>query len=1021
MTIPTEPVGSIPRTKELIAALGKTHGSDPALEPLYEAAVRDTIARFEQTGSPVITDGEQRKYHNFWTYCVEGLPNTSPDGFKIPFAAGHVRRMLRLTDGPFRYQNRADKYLDAAIRLAHVPVKQAVISPSALSLMYPVEDIAGYSRDQFVDDLLREHENEVRACLKKGAHKVQIDFTEGRLAVKVDPSGELLHRFIELNNLALSRFSAEERKRIGVHTCPGGDRDSTHSADVDYAELLPSLFELRVGNFYIALAGEKDRARVLEVIRDHMKADHRVFVGVVAPIDPHVETPEEVRDRVLEAAQYIPVEQLGTTDDCGFAPFAMIPRRAGKRLLKRSVPACSARNSPRRFSGASNGGERRRGRTASHRGLAKRKEHPSCAQRAEDALREQREWFRVTLSSIGDAVIATDIEGRVSFLNHVAESLTGWTDSEAKGQPLDAVFRIINEETRQAVENPATRALQEGTIVGLTNHSVLIAKDGTERPIDDSVAPIRGKEGEVVGCVLVFRDVSERRRWEKENASRLAAARLLASIVESSEDAIVSKSLDGVIQSWNAGAERIFGYTAEQAVGRHISLIIPEDRADEEASIIARIRAGERIEHFDTIRTRSDGRSVQISLTISPVRDEDGRVIGASKIARDITRRKAAEEALRQLAADLSDSNRRKEEFLATLAHELRGPLAPLRSALAILNVSEDGGTLAETRGMMERQLNQMVRLIDDLLDVSRISSGKLELRNERVELASIIHHAVEAIRPLAVCGSHEITVTLPPEPIYLYADAARLQQVFSNLLNNSCKYSEAHGKIGVTAELQGSDVVVTVKDTGIGIPTDKLDSIFQMFSQVDQSLERSKSGLGIGLTLVKRLVELHGGSILAHSEGLGKGSEFIVRLPLLIESAKQVQEIPSEEPPTPDKRRILVVDDNRDSADTLAMLLKMTGSATHTAYDGQQAVDAAAKLRPDVILLDIGLPKLNGYEACRRIREQPWGKKVIIVALTGWGQEDDRRKSSEAGFNSHLVKPVDYAALMKLLTELQG
>jgi 5-methyltetrahydropteroyltriglutamate--homocysteine methyltransferase len=322
MTIPTEPIGSIPRPPELIEAAARTHGADPALEPLYEGAIRDTIARFEATGSPVITDGEQRKYHNFWTYCVEGLPNTAPDGFKIPFAAGHVRRMLRLTAGPFRYQKRADEYLDEALRLAHVPVKQAVISPSALSLMYPVDDIHGYSRDQFIDDLLREHENEVRACLRKGAHKVQIDFTEGRLAVKVDPTGELLHRFIDLNNLALSRFSAEEQQRIGVHTCPGGDRDSTHSADVDYAELLPSLFELKVANFYIALAGEKDRVRVLKVIRDHMKAHHRVFVGVVAPIDPHVEAPEEVRDRVLEAARYIPVEQLGTTDDCGFAPFS---------------------------------------------------------------------------------------------------------------------------------------------------------------------------------------------------------------------------------------------------------------------------------------------------------------------------------------------------------------------------------------------------------------------------------------------------------------------------------------------------------------------------------------------------------------------------------------------------------------------------------------------------------------------------------------------------------------------------
>jgi 5-methyltetrahydropteroyltriglutamate--homocysteine methyltransferase len=321
MPIPTEPIGSIPRPPELIAAIARDGGDNPHLEPLYDEAIRDTIARFEATASPVISDGEQRKYHNFWTYCVQGLPNTSSEGFRIPFAAGHTRRMLRLTKGPFRYRTYADSYLDVALRYATVPVKQAVISPSALSLMYPAEGIPGYSRDEFIDDLLREHQTEIRNCLQKGAHKVQIDFTEGRLAMKIDRSGNLLNSFIVLNNLALSRFSAEERRRIGVHTCPGGDRDSTHSADVDYAELLPSLFELKAGNFYIALAGERDPDHVLRIIRANIKSDQRAFVGVVAPIDPRIETAEVVRDRVLRAAEYLPLDQLGTTDDCGFSPF----------------------------------------------------------------------------------------------------------------------------------------------------------------------------------------------------------------------------------------------------------------------------------------------------------------------------------------------------------------------------------------------------------------------------------------------------------------------------------------------------------------------------------------------------------------------------------------------------------------------------------------------------------------------------------------------------------------------------
>ncbi|MBA4141984.1 MAG: 5-methyltetrahydropteroyltriglutamate--homocysteine methyltransferase [Nitrosospira sp.] len=321
MIIPTEPIGSIPRRPELIEALANEDHADPKLAHLYEDAIRDTIERFEATGSPVITDGEQKKYHNFWTYCVHGLANTAPDGFTIPFSAGHNRRMPRLTSGPFRYRIYADSYLDIAMRHASVPVKQAVISPSALSLMYPAEEIPGYSRAEFIDDLLREHETEIRRCLDKGAHKVQIDFTEGRLAIKLDPSGKLLNSFIDLNNLALSRFTPEELTRIGVHTCPGADRDSTHSADVDYAELLPSLFHLKARNFYIALAGEQDRVRVLKIIRAHMQPDQRIFIGVTAPIDPRIESPEEICNCIVEAAQYIPLDQLGTTDDCGFSPF----------------------------------------------------------------------------------------------------------------------------------------------------------------------------------------------------------------------------------------------------------------------------------------------------------------------------------------------------------------------------------------------------------------------------------------------------------------------------------------------------------------------------------------------------------------------------------------------------------------------------------------------------------------------------------------------------------------------------
>jgi 5-methyltetrahydropteroyltriglutamate--homocysteine methyltransferase len=324
LNLPTEPIGSIPRPPELIAAVVARGGrvDDPSLEPHFDAAVEDTVRRFEATGSPVLSDGEQRKYHNFFDYCAHGSPNVRPDGFPIPFASGHTRRMPRLVEGPFRYAIRADRYLASARRFTSAPLKQAVISPSALSLLYPSQPIAGYPRETFIEDLIAEHIAEVRACLGAGAHAVQIDFTEGRLAVKLDPTGELLASFLDLNNIALARFTPEERARLGVHSCPGGDRDSTHSADVDYADLLPGLLTLDVRNFYVSLAGEKDRVKVLETIRRHLRPGQRIFVGVVSPIDPRVETAEEVRDRVLEAARYIPVDQLGTTDDCGFSPFS---------------------------------------------------------------------------------------------------------------------------------------------------------------------------------------------------------------------------------------------------------------------------------------------------------------------------------------------------------------------------------------------------------------------------------------------------------------------------------------------------------------------------------------------------------------------------------------------------------------------------------------------------------------------------------------------------------------------------
>lgn len=373
--------------------------------------------------------------------------------------------------------------------------------------------------------------------------------------------------------------------------------------------------------------------------------------------------------------------------------------------------------------------------------------------------------------------------------------------------------------------------------------------------------------------------------------------------------------------------------------------------------------------------------------------------------------------ALRRREQREREADRRKDEFLATLAHELRNPLAPISNATSMLKLAHgDREKTERATETIERQLAHLVRLIDDLLDMSRISRGKLDLRREHIELASVIYQAVETCRPMAESSGQELTVVMPPRPIYLDADPVRLAQVVSNLLNNACKFAGQQGRISLSVEPRENDVEIIVKDNGIGIPPNMLEPIFEMFSQVDQSLERSRSGLGIGLTLARRLVELHGGSIKALSDGPGTGSEFIVHLPVNVEQTPLTTMEPATLKPSEARRRILVVDDNRDSAESLATLLSVSGNETFLAYDGIEAVEAANKHRPDVILLDIGLPRLNGFDVCRRIRENGWAEQILIIALTGWGQEEDRRKSAAAGFDGHLVKPVDLAQLMNLL-----
>ncbi len=927
----------------------------------------------------------------------------------------------------------------------------------------------------------------------------------------------------------------------------------------------------------------------------------------------------------------------------------------------------------------------------------------------------QRELLDATLTSIGDGVIATDAHGKVTFLNGVAEKLTGWAKSDAVGMPLERVLRIENEDSSKPVENPAIRALQSGVIVGLANHTILISRDGTRRAIDDSAAPIRDQSGRVSGAVLVFRDISERRKseaalraseersefvrqasgvgfwycdlpfnvlnWDLRvrehfhvdkdaivtmdtfyerlhpddrlptreaidraitshaeydvyyrtihpktqaqkwiraigrtfygangqpeqfdgvtldvTAQRLVQEQIrqkderLKLLVDRSRDyAVVILDREGRVVEWTGGAETITGFAAGEALGREAEFLFsPEDRAADRAAREREIAILEGRAEDKRWHVRKDGSRFFADGVTTPLRGDDGELRGFGKVFRDATDGKRAEEALRdenrvvetlnsigtrmtaelelsrllqmitdeatnlisaafgaffynahdergdayllytltgapresfaafppprataifeptfkgtgivrlddvtadprfgknppfhgmpaghlavrsylavpvrsrsgevlgglflgspevgvfserheRLAAGIAaqaavaidnarlyehlrEQDRRKDEFLATLAHELRNPLAPICNGvqfLRTLQVDPVAG-FGVTLEMMERQLAHLVHMVDDLLDVSRVSRGKVVLRKELISLQSVVDSAVETSRPAIELAGNQLTIELPSEPMWFLADSTRMVQVVANLLNNAAKYTPRGGKIELSARREGSDGVIQVRDTGVGIPPEMLRQIFEMFTQVGTTLERSQGGLGIGLTLVKRLVELHGGVIEASSPGPGKGSVFSIRLPLAESPvARPPRAIEPAGQSADRQRRILVVDDNRDSADSLTLLLRMMGHEIQTAYGGKAALEILENYHPGIIFLDLGMPGMNGFEVAQHIRAMPQVKDTLLVALTGWGQEEDRRRTKESGFNHHLVKPADPAALQQLL-----
>jgi PAS domain S-box-containing protein len=568
--------------------------------------------------------------------------------------------------------------------------------------------------------------------------------------------------------------------------------------------------------------------------------------------------------------------------------------------------------------------------------------------------------------------------------------------------------RLLHPDDLPGAEADVRRALETGAY--FTEFRV-IWPDGSVHWLETRANVLKDENGKPERIIGVNMDITERKRQEEALRANEERWRTMA---EALPNLVWTDLPNGECDWLSSQWGKYTGIPEQELLGlRWLETVIhPDDRMRTLACWQAACADQGDYDLEYRIR-RHDGEYHWFKTRGVAIRDAEGKIVYWFGTCTDI-------EDVKRLEAALREADQRKDAFLATLAHELRNPLAPIRNGLQILRLSGDRTVREQAREMMERQLAQLVRLVDDLLDMSRVSRNRLELRKARIPLASVIDNAVETARPLIDANGHTLTVTLPAERIEFDADLTRLAQVFWNLLNNSAKYTDPGGRIELVAEREGSDVVVTVRDSGIGIPGDAMPRLFTLFSQIDQSLERAHGGLGIGLALVKGLVEMHGGNIEARSAGSGQGTEFVVRLPIAIETS------PAEQPANLDgkpviRRRVLVVDDMRDCAASLTMMLALAGHDTRTAHDGLEAVELAEAFRPEVVLLDIGLPKLNGYDACRRIREQPWGKDMRIIAVTGWGQPEDRERSRAAGFDRHLVKPVDIAKLQSLLAEFAG
>jgi PAS domain S-box-containing protein len=760
--------------------------------------------------------------------------------------------------------------------------------------------------------------------------------------------------------------------------------------------------------------------------------------------------------------------------------------------------------------------------------------------------RTERE-LAATLRSVGDAIISTDAQGIVRFVNPVAEKLTGWSQQQAGGVALDRVFRIVNEHTRASVESPVTKVMREGAVVGLANHTVLIAKDGMECPIEDSGAPVFGASGALAGVVLVFRDATLERAAQRalhvsEQRFRGAIAAIEGVLWTNTAEgemhgeqagwsALTGQSLeqyqgfgwatavhpddaqptinawleavrtkqpfqfehrvrdrtgqwrafsihaipvleaDGSIREWvgvhtDITAQRQFESQLRERERRFAALAnsIPQlawtNRADGtheffnrqwydytgltpteslRQDVWQRVIHPDDFPHASDLRTqalasgtpyeaefrmrRHDGAYRWFLARANADRDERGNIIEWFGTCTDVNASKRTEEDLRRIEASLREADVRKDVFLATLSHELRNPLAPIRTAARLLEMptlsAED---LDRSRAIITRQVRHMASLLEDLLDVSRITRGALTLKKENVNVQQRIAEAIETAQPLLDSRKQSLDLQLPRDPIQIDADPVRLVQIIANLLANAAKYTPPGGSIALGVQQHDGMLALSVRDSGIGLAPENLSRVFEMFTRISTSSERTEGGLGIGLALVKGLAELHGGRVEAHSEGLGRGSEFRIFLPCVTPSPRSLVDRPaSEVPRSAGGLCVLVADDNRDAADTLGMLLSVAGYQVEVCYGGSEALSLMTQRHPDVTILDIGMPGMDGFEVARQVRAQPWGSAVRLIALTGWGQEEDQRASRAAGFDQHLTKPVDLPELERAIAALSS